>query len=246
MICFYKYLILFLVLFWVGGLLAQRGQNNAQKNPRIQTKISVSPVLAFYKVNRHHAGKATQKMAFCFSVKEEIRIDKKSQSFIAIGVEYFLHGLKFNSYYFPKDSIKLYNGNMNATYNLTIQEIDFPVLIKRSFQRENNALLSGYFFASYSYRLLIKSQLSVSYYGDEAAYDNGNLQFKIPAFSTNASSFLSAGAGFQKNNPNKHKSVYGEIQYKYGLSPLYIKQKYAPSSLFISSHFVCLTVGIKI
>ncbi len=225
--------------------MVSNGQKNIRKNPFVQTKISVSPVLAFYKTNSHHASKATQKMAICFSLKEEIRIDKKSKSFLAVGIEYMLHGAKFNSYYFPKDSIKLYTGNMNATYNLTIQELDFPILLKRSFQRENNALLSGYVFAGYSYRLLIKSQLSVSYNGDEAAYDNGNLQFKIPVITKTGSSFLLAGAGFQKNNPNRHKAVYGELQIKYGLSPLYINQPYSPTSLYISGHFICLTVGVK-
>ena len=210
------------------------------------TKISFSPVLGFYKANRHHAGKASQKMAFCFSIKEEFRIEKKSKFFIGFGAEYMLHGVRFDSYYFPKDSLKLYNGNMNATYNLTIQELDIPVYLKRSFQREDNSLLSGYVFAGYNYRMILKSVMSVSYYGDEVQYDNGNLQFKIPVGTKTGSSFLSAGAGFQKNNPNKHKAVYAEIQFKYGLSPLYINQPYGPTSLYISGHFVYLTVGIKI
>jgi len=243
-----KYIIALLCLFQVVLVRAQDGQQrakNIRKNPRVQTKISVSPVLGFYKANKHHAGKATQKMAFCISLKEEIRIDKKSKSFIAIGLDYMSHGVKFGSYYFPQDSLKLYNGNLNATYNLTVQELNIPILLKRSFQRENNALLSGYVFAGYSYRVLLKSKLTVSYYGDEVAYDDGNLQFKIPALSKTGSSFLLAGAGFQKNNPNKHKSVYAELQLKYGLSPLYINQPYGPTSLYISSHFLLLTVGVK-
>lgn len=185
-------------------------------------------------------------MSFCFSVKEEFRIDKKSKFFIGVGAEYMQHGVKFDSYYFPKDSLKLYNGNMNATYNLTIQELDIPVYLKRSFQREDNSLLSGYVFAGYNYRMILKSVMSVSYYGDEVQYDNGNLQFKIPVGTKTGSSFLSAGAGFQKNNPNKHKAVYAEIQFKYGLSPLYINQPYGPTSLYIRGHFLYLTVGVKI
>ena len=228
------------------GSSQKEGNKHSRKIPVAQTKISFSPAIGFYKANPHHAGKASPKMAFCFSLKEEFRIDKKSQSFIAIGVDYMLHGVKFNSYYFHKDSLKLYTGNMNAAYNLTIQELDFPILIKRSFQKENNALLSGYVFAGYSYRMLIKSVMSVSYQGDEAEYDNGNLQFKIPALSKLGSSFLLAGAGFQKNNPNKHKAFYAEIQFKYGLSPLYIDQPYAPRSLYVSGHFLYLTVGVKI
>lgn len=246
----FKYFLLAFILFHALLASAQgEGRQRAKgirKNPRAQTKLSFSPALGLYKANPNHAGKAKAKMAFCFSVKEEFRIDKKSKSFIGIGVDYMLHGTRFDSYYFPKDSIRLYNRGTNAEYNLNIQELDFPIYIKRSFQREDNSLLSGYVFAGYSYRLLIKSVMSVSYYGDEVAYDNGNLQFKLPAFTKTGSSFLQAGAGFQKNNPNKHKAVYGEIQFKYGLSPLYINQPYGPSSLYISGHFILLTVGVKI
>lgn len=245
-----KYVLFVFVLFQALMLSAQgEGRQRAKgirKNPRVQTKLSFSPVLALYKANPNHAGKARPKMAFCFSVKEEIRIDKKNMSFVGIGVDYMLHGTRFNSYYFPKDSLRLYNGNMNAEYNLNIQELNFPVYIKRSFQRENNSLLSGYVFAGYSYRLLIKSVMTVSYYGDEVQYDNGNLQFKLPAFTKTGNSFLQAGAGFQKNNPNKHKALYGEIQFKYGLSPLYIDQPYGPTSLYIRGHFILITVGVKI
>lgn len=245
----YKYFFAGLFVFCVFLAVGQGGGRHAKgprKNPRIQTKLSFSPVLGLYKANKNHAGKARQKMAFCFSVKEEIRIDKKSRSFIGVGVDYMSHGVRFDSYYFPKDSLKLYNGNMNAEYNLNIQELNFPVYLKRSFQQENNSLLSGYVFAGYSYRVLIKSLMTVSYYGDEVQYDNGNLQFKIPALSKTGNSFLHAGVGFQKNNPNKHKAVYGELQFKYGLSPLYINQPYGPSSLYISGHFILLTVGVKI
>lgn len=216
-----------------------------RKNPRVQTKLSFSPVIGLYKANPNHAGKARAKMAFCFSVKEEIRIDKKSMSFIGLGVDFMAHGVKFNSYYFPKDSLRLYTGNLNAEYNVNVQELDFPLYIKRSFQRENNSLLSGYVFAGYSYRLLIKRVMTVSYYGDEVQYDNGNLRFKIPVFTNQGNSFLQAGMGFQKNNPNKHKALYGEFQFKYGLSPLYIDQPYGPTSLYVTSHFFLLTVGVK-
>ncbi|MES2131882.1 MAG: hypothetical protein V4506_05985, partial [Bacteroidota bacterium] len=130
MIRWYKYFFSLLFFFHVFFAHAQReGNKHSRKNAVAHTKISFSPALGFYKANKHHAGKASQKMAFCFSIKEEFRIDKKSKFFIGIGAEYMLHGVKFDSYYFPKDSLKLYNGNMNATYNLTIQELDIPVYL---------------------------------------------------------------------------------------------------------------------
>mgnify|MGYP007076176872 FL=1 len=43
-----------------------------------------------------------------------------------------------------------------------------------------------------------------------------------------------------------HNAVYAEIQFRYGLSPFYFNESFAPSSMFTNSHFIMLTVGFKI
>jgi len=216
-----------------------------RNNPIVRSRISLSPVLGMYTPNKNHTSNAQQKMAFCFSIKEEFRLNKKNKDFLLIGAEYMLHGVNFNSYYFYSDSLKLYNSKMNYKYQLTIHEIDFPIQLKHSFQKETNAIFSSYIFAGYCYRWILASNLKVDINGNEILNQSERISFKSPAFNSVNSSFLLAGFGFQKNIPLNYKAIFAELQFRYGLSPFYLNEKFTPSSLYIASHFIYLTIGFK-
>lgn len=186
-------------------------------------------------------------MAYCVSVKEEIRLDKKHRSYLMIGGDYIYHGVNFNSYYFFADSIHFYNKQMNAKYDLIIHEVNLPIQLKYALQKENNAIFSSYIFAGYSFRYLAANNLSVEYDGTNMKNGSTNLSFKIPTFTKQMNSFLNAGIGLQKNSQKTNQNaVFAELQFKYSLSPLYINESFAPSSLYINHHFLLLTIGIKI
>jgi hypothetical protein len=220
---------------------------NSRKNPVVKTRIGISPVIGLYKTNLNHTADRRPKMAFNISLKEEIRLNKKNQDFLMIGAEYMFHGLSFNSYYFYSDSLQLYTKErLRYKYNLIIHELDFPIQLKHSFQKETNTIFSSYVFAGYCYRWLIESNLKVSEDGSELVNQRESLKFKSPAFGSANSSFLNVGAGFQKNTILMHNAVYAEIQFRYGLSPFYFSESFAPSSMFINSHFIMITVGFKI
>ena len=223
-----------------------RQLRNSRRNPRVKTRIGISPVIGIYKPNKYHTSNSRQKMAFCFSLKEEIRLDKKNREFLMIGIDYMLHGVNFNSYYFYKDSLKLYTGNMNYKYKLTIHEVDFPIQFKHSLQKENNAVFTSYLFAGYCYRWIVASKLIVEENGNEIINQPERLTFKSPAFNPVNSSFFSAGFGFQKNQPLNYRAVYAELQIRYGLSPFYFSENFAPTSLYTTGHFIYLTVGVKL
>lgn len=214
----------------------------------VKTRLSVSPVLGFYATNKKHATAGKQKMSFAVSTKAEIRLTKHYRDFLLVGAEYMQHGVNFNSYFFYPDSIQLYTANrLRYTYNATIHEFDFPILVKHSFDKESNSIFSKYIFAGYNFRWLAFSKLKVEDNGAEIYTNNNeNITFKQPVFSKRNNSFITIGAGFQRNTPNKNKAVFAEIQFKYGLSPLYINNSYSPSSLYINSHFLYITVGVKI
>lgn len=219
---------------------------NTRSNPVYKTRFAVSPVIGIYKTNKNHTAKPQQKLAFNVSVKEEIRLNKKTTSFLLIGVEYSFHGLNFNSYYFYNDSLKLYNGNMSAKYQLQINEIDIPIQIKQSFQKENNAHISAYVYAGYVYRILASANLKVSNNGAEKFNASEHLKFKNPIFKANDNSFLCFAGGVQKNTLMRHNALFAELQLRYALSPFYFSESFAPTNLVVNSHFVMLTVGIKL
>ena len=218
-----------------------------RKNPFVKTRISVSPVLGFYFSNPNHTTSAHQKMAFCISLKEEIRLTKQNRDYLLIGVEYMFHGVGFKSYYFYPDSIQLYTPDRKRfTYDLTIHEIDFPIQLKHSFQKETNTIFSSYIFGGYCYRLLVASQLKVSENGNELINKAETLTFKSPAFNPTNSSFLNVGFGVQKNTLLRHNAIFAELQFKYALSPMQFFESFAPSSMYINGHFIYITVGFKI
>lgn len=219
---------------------------NKRNNPYVKTRIGFSPVIGFYKPNKNHTGGAKQKMAFNVSLKEEIRLNKKNTSFLMVGVEYFLHGLTFNSYYFYSDSLKLYNGNMTAKYSLVLQELNVPIQLKYSLQKETNTITSSYLFAGYVARFLLANNLTVTNNGTEVFNKQENIKFKNPVFSANSNSFLCFGIGTQRNTQLRQNAVYAELQYRHSLAPMFFEEPFAPSNLFINQHFFMLTVGFKI
>ncbi len=237
-------------LFFLNALLVAQddggGLHHSKSNPMYKTRIGISPVIALYTNNKHHTSKSQQKMAFNISVKEEIRINKKSTSFLLIGAEYTYHGLNFNSYYFYDDSLKLYNGNMTAKYGLQLHELNIPIQIKQSFQRETNALVSAYVYAGYCYRIITNANLQVTNNGQETYNHSEKIKFKNPIFNSNDNSFLCFAGGVQKNTMKRHNAVYAELQFRYALSPFYFNKSFAPTSISINSHFLMLTVGFKI
>jgi hypothetical protein len=246
-----KYLItiLFAFTFLVASAQEDGGKRlrNARKNPRVKTRIGISPVIGLYKTNKNHTAYTRPKMAFNISLKEEIRLDRNNKDFLMIGAEYMFHGLNFNSYYFYSDSLQLYTADrLRYKYSLTIHEVDFPIQLKHSFQKETNTIFSSYIFAGYCYRWLIESNLKVTENGNELVNQREPLKFKSPAFNPVNSSFFNIGAGFQKNTTLMHNAIYAEIQFRYGLSPFYFNESFAPSSMFTNSHFIMLTVGFKI
>ena len=251
MINYLKYLLSFVLIFqFCLGLAQEDGGKrlrNSRKNPIVKTRFGISPVLSLYKSNKNHTTSTKPKMAFHLSWKEEIRLDKNNQNFLMIGAEYMYHGVNFNSYYFYEDSLELYTADrLKYKYSLTIHELDFPIQLKHSFQKETNTIFSSYIYAGYCYRWLIESHLKVTENGSALVDKYEPLKFKSPAFNPANSSFLNVGAGFQKNTPLRHNAVFAEIQFRYGLSPFYFNESFSASSLYTNSHFILITFGFKI
>lgn len=220
---------------------------NHRKNPVFKTRLSLSPVIGFYKSNINHTSSSKSKLAFNVSVKEEIRLDKNNQNYLMIGAEYMLHGVTFNSYYFYKDSLQLYTPErLKYTYSLVMHELDFPVQFKHSFQNETASIFSSYVFAGYVYRWMVDGKLKVTENGNELVNKYESVTFKNPAFDYSNSSFLCVGTGFQKNTFLLHNAVYAELQFRYSLSPFYFSESFAPSSLYTNNHFLLFTIGVKL
>lgn len=221
--------------------------SETKKSRIARTRISIAPVISFYSINKNHASAVSQKMSGILCVKEEFRLNFQHTMFFSIGIEYFMHGLNFNSYYFTPDTLKLYNGDMKYSYSLYIHELDFPLQVRISFNRENNALFSPYVVLGYHFRTMLSGSLTVKENGEQVEKKQEDITFKNPLITNRNNPFVSITAGIQKNNPDKNKmGFFAELGFRYGFSPYLLKDTFTPTSLYMNGSHLFLGLGIRI
>ncbi len=240
------------------GIVAE-GINNSTKSAKFKLantfigpkrkssyRLSIAPVYGFYKINKNHATKVQPKLSTQFNFKHEFTTDRQYKAFFSYGVEYFLHGLNYNSYYFKPDTLQLYDKNFDYTHGLILQELALPLQFRYSFFRENNALFSPYFAVGYQLRFMLPAKLNITQNGNPIKEELVDVTFKNPLFYKNLNSGIYATAGFQKNGINGAKTgFFIELQTKYGFSPYSFYTKYVATSLFTNSVHVAVNIGLK-
>ncbi len=225
----------------------KRGDLSNKRVRNFRTRIAVAPLISFYKINKNHATTPTQKMSGLISVKEEVRLNQSYNMFLSLGAEYMVHGMNFNSYYFKPDTIRLYDGEMSYAYSLYIHELNFPIQLRVSFNRENNAQYSPYMAMAYHFRTLLQGSLKVKQDGNVIEKRAEEITFKNPFLDKKCNSFVSFTVGIQKNNPDKNKmGFFVELSFRYGFSPYLLKDDFTPSSLYITGQHLNLGLGIRL
>lgn len=209
-------------------------------------RFGFGPALGFYKINTNHAQSPSARMSALIGLKKEIRCDRSHKLHFLFGAEYLFHGINFKSYYFDQDTLQLYDKTFSYDYSLFMQEIDVPLQLKFSFNRENNTLFSPYIMLGYHIRCLLPATVSVAADGNEVHKGNEDLFFRHKMFNSRINSFVSLTAGWQKNTINNSKAgFYVELNYRYGFSQYYFKTDYAASSLYMNGSHLSLQIGIK-
>jgi hypothetical protein len=223
-----------------------RYTSKAGETRLIRTRLMIAPVISFYKINNNHASNPHQKMSGLISLREEVRLTYKHNMFFLFGIEYMVHGLNFNSYYFKPDSIQLYTGEMNYSYSLYMHEIDIPLQLKLCFNHENNAIFTPYFIMGYHFRTLLDGNLKVKQDGELVHKTYEVVTFKNQLFTKRNNPFVSVTFGVQKNNLKTYKScIFAEITYRYGFSSYLVKDSFTPSSLYITGNHLNVGFGFK-
>jgi hypothetical protein len=234
-------LLVLLILLCGQDLFSQRNKRSGSG-----TRILFGPVIGFYAVNQHHAVDPTQKPSIIIGFRREQRVDREYKSYLLFGIDYFMHGLNFRSYFFAPDTLKLYDKSFGYSYSLTIHELNLPIQYKYLFNREDNSLFSPYVIAGYHLRYLLTSNLRVTQNGNSVKNDSPEMKFRTSLFHEHINAFVSAGIGWQKNNLTASKgSFFVELNYRYGFSQYYFEADYAASSLYLNSTHLSLQLGLK-
>jgi hypothetical protein len=171
--------VLCLIFFFVGHS-KPLGEPNTHFGSRV--RLHLGPALGFYSINPNHAADPKQKFNFLIGVNKEFSLSRDYKSFLLVGVDYFFHGLGFKSYYFPPDTLQLYDKNFQYDYSLQVNELQLPLQFKYLFKPEHNSLFSPYLCVAYHLRYLMPSKLKVSYYGNVKKEEEAELKFKTPLF----------------------------------------------------------------
>ena len=233
-----------LIIFFT--LVFSQLHSQASKRSGNGTRINFGPVVGFYTINQKHAINPTQKMSLLFGFRREWRVDRDYKTYLQIGVDYFLHGVNFRSYYFGDDTLKLYDRSYRYSYALTIHELNLPIQFKYLFNREDNSLFSPYVTVAYHFRYLLPGQVRVTENGNLIKKDSPDIVFRTPLVNEKMNAFVSLGIGWQKNNLTASRgSFFAELNYRYGFSQYYFEAEYAASSLYVNGTHVSLQLGLK-
>ncbi len=158
---------------------------------------------------------------YTFGLIEEIPI--QSRSYIDAGVEILSEGVSFNSYFFEPGYSFLYDGNLNYAHNISMNEIQVPILYKFPLgptDRKNRCI---YMTAGWKWRYISYTYTAIT---DNSS---GNLVWSGERDITSlykivgdyGSSVFEISIGYQRNTKKKRKrGWYMNLEYNYGLSPL--------------------------
>ncbi len=241
-----KHKLFLFVLFFSFPALSYSFHSSPSKKTGNGTRIHFGPVIGFYTINKNHAINPRQKMSMALGFSREVHLDRSYKTFFLFGVDYFLHGLNFRSYYFSQDTLQVYDKSFAYDYALYMHELSIPLQGKYLFKREDNSLFSPYIAMTYHLRYLLASNLKVSQNGNVVKDEMPELSFKNPLFYDKLNSALSISLGWQKNSLSSSKgSFFVELNYRYGFSPYSFQSNYSASSLYINSTHLSLQLGFK-
>lgn len=212
------------------------------------TRIFFGTSYGFYLINTKHAKMGMAKPGIIIGIKREIKADRSRKTFFAFGLEYFMHGFNYFSYYFRPDTINIYDKNlMHFKYSVFLHELNVPLQLKVLFKRADNSLYSPYVSIGYHLRYLLTSNLMLFNAGELIKKDSPAWTFRNPLISNKLNAFMSASIGWQKNNLASSKnSFFIELNYRYGFSQYSFQRDYSATSMFINGTHLCLLMGLKL
>lgn len=191
----------------------------------VRHRLSLAPVISFYKNHPQHTINTKAKSGFCLSYKAEVFFGKKTN--LLVGLEYFDQGFSFQGYYSAPGHTYAFDKTYAYSHSARVREVNIPVGLKRAFNLEVDNYFSPYFSGGFcpryiinSTNLIVNDSTGVTLHegtGDVDFENNIGLLPVIP-LAKKLNGFLYAGIGIQYNFRGSAKALFFEMTYKYGLS----------------------------
>ena len=226
------------------------------KRGAVKSRISLGPVLSFYKNHPMHTADTKALSGFSASYKSEILLGRKIN--ILIGLEYFSQGLSFRGYFSAPGSTYLFDKTFAYTHEIRVQEIHIPIGFKRAFNLEKDNLYTSYYFGGLGARFIIGSYYVINNdsTGNVVFDGKANLNFEHHLLSdifqrgenskiNRLNTFIFGGLGTQYNLRASAKAVFFELTYKYGISRLHYQGYQNSNDLNIKESHIMFNLGLK-
>jgi len=166
---------------------------------------------------------------------------------ILFGADYMNEGMRFDSYYFPPGTIKLFDKNYNYTHQLHISEIYVPILFKQSFTDEDKKVNSVYISGGWAFRSMLGTNYKITSKADGQVVAKGFSKMLVEHhfLTDNSGSSLMAGMGMEHKLPGMKQSVFFETYFHYNLSRIRYIGKDNSNNIYFRNNSLTISVGYE-
>lgn len=241
----FKNIIFFLLLFAIAFQSIADGEFPYGKG-KVKHRISLGPVVSFYKNHPQMTTGTKAKAGFNFCYKSEILLGRKTN--LMIGLEFMSQGLTFKGYYADSGYTYIYDKSYAYTHEIRFNELQLPIALKVAFNTEKDSPFTSYFFGGIGARYILKSYVVIT--NDSlgtSPYDGKEtIGFEHHMISKGFNMFYHGGLGIQKNFRTTGRAFFIEFTYKYGLSRIHYTGHKNSNDLNIKNNNLAITVGLRI
>lgn len=189
-----------------------------------KTSIDAGLVFSFGGVTgiyKNYVSGISGNTGYTFGLIEEIPFQRRS--YIDVGIEILQDGVTFNSYFFAPGASFLYDGVEPYTHDISMNEIEVPVIYKFPLTPIDRKFRSIYMTAGAKFRYISYTNSTVT--NDSTGFLTWEGQKDVTSlykiFSPFGSSVFEISMGYQRNTlKRKKRGWYMDLEYDYGISPL--------------------------
>lgn len=219
----------------------------------VRHRLSIAPVKSFYKNHTEHTINTTGKTGLNLGYTAEYFFGENVN--LLFGLGFMAQRFSFQGYFDAPGYTFVYDESYAYTHTVKFQEVNLPIGLKYAFISEEDNYFSPYATAGLSIRYIVHSKnLIMNDSSTTEVYDDsGTLSFEnnigkmraLPDLK-NLNGYFFFGLGGQYNFRGSAKSIFLELNYKFGLSRLHYKGYNDSNNLFIKNSNLSFTIGVRI
>jgi hypothetical protein len=234
--------LFFFILFSVNSFAQEV---KARKPSILKHRLSVGPVISFYKNDPHYAINTKAKIGVNACYKTEILLGRRTN--VLLGLEYMSQGLKFNGYYADTGYTYIFDGTFAYTHEIRFNEVQIPIGLKLALNSEKESAVTPYLFGGVGARYIFSSYIVISSDStDVTPYDGkGTIGFEHELVTKNFNAFFLGGVGIQKNYRSTAKAIFLELTFKRGFSRIHYTGYQNSNNINIRERNLAITLGVR-